>query len=169
MQKLPLAGTWAIYVAQYTWVHTTSIFTFFHKPSTQFYFSGQQKFSINIIQNWRIWTLTLAYFHCLFDGNGKKEMNFMYKLSQLNWSIVIDLVLSLFVSTPLANIHFLNSMYFWPCIIDINKVDDQIDATINNNLLIFKLAQHVLGNSLPILRSARLWFTACGIMSCIDG
>jgi len=35
----------------------------------------------------------------------------------------------------------------------------------NNNILIFKLAQHVSGNSLPILRSARLWFTACGIMS----
>jgi len=35
----------------------------------------------------------------------------------------------------------------------------------SNNLLIFKLAQHVSTNSLPILRSARLWFTACGIMS----
>jgi len=35
----------------------------------------------------------------------------------------------------------------------------------NNNLLNFKLAQHISGNSLPILRSARLWFTACGIMA----
>ena len=35
----------------------------------------------------------------------------------------------------------------------------------NNNLLIFKLAQHVSGNSLPILRSARLSFTARGITS----
>ena len=30
--------------------------------------------------------------------------------------------------------------------------------------MIFELAQHVSSNSLPILRSARLWFTASGIM-----
>jgi len=30
-------------------------------------------------------------------------------------------------------------------------------------LLIFKLAQHISGNSLPILSSARLRFTACGM------
>ena len=35
----------------------------------------------------------------------------------------------------------------------------------SKNLLIFRLAHHVLSNSFPILRSARLWFTACGIMS----
>ena len=39
----------------------------------------------------------------------------------------------------------------------------------NNNLLIFKTAQYVSGNSLPnslpIIRSARLWFTVCGILS----
>ena len=34
----------------------------------------------------------------------------------------------------------------------------------NKNLLIFKSAEHVLGNSMPILRSARLWITACSIM-----
>jgi hypothetical protein len=34
----------------------------------------------------------------------------------------------------------------------------------NNNLLIFQSAQHVSGNFLPVLGSARLWFTACGIM-----
>jgi len=39
----------------------------------------------------------------------------------------------------------------------------------NNNLLIFKLAQHVSVNSLPIFRSARLWITACGIMPCKNG
>ena len=33
----------------------------------------------------------------------------------------------------------------------------------NNNLLVFKLAEHVSAISLPILRSARLWFAACGI------
>ena len=35
----------------------------------------------------------------------------------------------------------------------------------NNNLLIFKLAQHVSDNYLPIIRNARLWSTACVIMS----
>ena len=39
----------------------------------------------------------------------------------------------------------------------------------SNNLLSFRLAQHVSGNSLsnslPILRSSRLWYTACGLMS----
>ena len=34
----------------------------------------------------------------------------------------------------------------------------------NNNLLIFQSAQHVWGNFLPIIRSSRLCFTACGIM-----
>jgi len=38
-------------------------------------------------------------------------------------------------------------------------VNDQRDATITI-LLIFESAQHVLGNSLPIFRSIRLWFTA---------
>jgi len=39
-----------------------------------------------------------------------------------------------------------------------------INISNNKNLLVFKLAQHVSGNSLPIFRSARLWITACGIM-----
>jgi len=52
-------------------------------------------------------------------------------------------------------------MCVWPCIVDI-KWPTRCSI---NNLLIFKLAQRVSGNSLPIIRSARLWFTACGIMS----
>jgi len=35
----------------------------------------------------------------------------------------------------------------------------------NDNSLIFILAQRVSGSSYPIFRSARLWLTACGIMS----
>jgi hypothetical protein len=45
----------------------------------------------------------------------------------------------------------------------ISNVEYQLDATITV-LLIFQSAQHVSGNFLPILRSARLCFTACGIM-----
>ena len=53
-------------------------------------------------------------------------------------------------------------MCAWPCIIDINKVDDQLDATIT--ICNLQISSTCSGNSLPILRSARLWFTPCGIM-----
>ena len=45
-----------------------------------------------------------------------------------------------------------------------NKVENQLDAAITI-LLDFKTDHHVSGNSLPIIRSVRLWFTACGLPS----
>ena len=36
-------------------------------------------------------------------------------------------------------------MFVLPCIIDINNVEDQLDAT-NNNLLMFQSAQNVSGS-----------------------
>ena len=64
----------------------------------------------------------------------------------------------------------------WPYIIGINRGPIRCN---NKNLLIFKLAQNVSGNSLPILRSARRWYNAprllsvggfdCRSMDCVFG
>jgi hypothetical protein len=34
VHKLPLAGAWTTYVAEYTWVHTTLTFTVFQQAIT---------------------------------------------------------------------------------------------------------------------------------------
>ena len=54
-------------------------------------------------------------------------------------------------------------MFVWPCIIHINNVEDQLDATItiywySNQLNMFRAI------FLLVFTSARLCFTACGIM-----
>jgi len=54
------------------------------------------------------------------------------------------------------------------CIIDIKEVEDQLDATITI-LLIFRSLQRVSGNSLPILRRARLWQHVVPRMSSVGG
>ena len=65
---------------------------------------------------------------------------------------------------PLGQQSCVDLMCVWQCIVDMNKVDDQLNVTIiiywSSNYL-----SNVSGNSLPILRSARPWFITCPIMS----
>ena len=54
-------------------------------------------------------------------------------------------------------------IFAWPCITDINNMDNQPDATVTV-LLIVPISSTCFGQFFPILRSARLCVTACGIM-----
>jgi hypothetical protein len=75
-----------------------------------------------------------------------------------------------FLACLILNINSLQSfvtseslIFVWPCIIDTNNIDNQLNATITVHL-IFQSVRHVSGDDFDHLQEPYSVFAACGIM-----